>query len=137
MAQKEPLKLLRNTLTVKQNRLRTTNRFISCQQMQVACARTRVNLTNLCAITAHGRDPEPAKAELIRELKNGRNIFLLPDENFGSLEVAEVLKELGIEAELYTCENLGYPEERIARGTPENPPVPETMLYGLLVVQKR
>ena len=105
--------------------------------MQVACARTRVNLTNLCAITAHGRDPEPAKAELIRELKNGRNIFLLPDENFGSLEVAEVLKELGIEAELYTCENLGYPEERIARGTPENPPVPETMLYGLLVVQKR
>jgi cobalt-precorrin-7 (C5)-methyltransferase len=105
--------------------------------MQVACARTRVNLTNLCAITAHGRDPEPAKAELIRELKNGRNIFLLPDENFGSLEVAEVLRELGIEAELYTCENLGYPEERIARGTPENPPVPKTMLYGLLVVQKR
>jgi len=105
--------------------------------MQVACARTKVNLTNLCAITAHGRDSEPAKVELIRELKNGRNIFLLPEENFGSLEVAEVLRELGIEAELYTCENLGYPEEKITKGTPENPPVPKTILYGLLVVQKK
>lgn len=105
--------------------------------MQVACARTKVNLTNLCAITAHGRDSEPAKVELIRELKNGRNIFLLPEENFGSLEVAEVLRELSIKAELYTCENLGYPEEMITKGTPENPPVPKTILYGLLIVQKK
>ena len=105
--------------------------------MQVACARTRVNLTNLTAITAHGRDFEPAKAELVRELKNGRNVFLLPDAKFGSREVAEVLLEMGLSAELYTCENLGYPEERIAKGTPENPPVAETILYGLMVVQKR
>lgn len=105
--------------------------------MQVACARTKVNLTNLTAITAHGRDFEPAKAELVRELKNGRNIFLLPDAKFGSREVAKVLLEMGISAELYTCENLGYPEERIAKGTPENPPIAETILYGLLVVQKR
>jgi cobalt-precorrin-7 (C5)-methyltransferase len=105
--------------------------------MQAACARTKVNLTNLCAITAHGRDFEPAKAELIRELENGRNIFLLPEETFGSLEVAEVLKELELEAEIYICENLGYPEERVVKGTPENPPIPETILYGLLVVQKR
>jgi len=105
--------------------------------LQVACARTKVNLTNLCAITAHGRDYEPAKAELIQELKNGSNIFLLPEETFGSLEVSEILKELGIEAELYICENLGYPEERIAKGTPNYPPLPKTILYGLLVVQKR
>lgn len=105
--------------------------------MQVACARTRVNLTNLTAITAHGRDFEPAKAELIRELKNGRNVFLLPDSKFGSEEVARVLLEMGLSAELYTCENLGYPEERIAKGTPENPPIAETILYGLMVVQKR
>jgi cobalt-precorrin-7 (C5)-methyltransferase len=105
--------------------------------MQAACARTKVNLTNLCAITAHGRDFEPAKTELIRELKNGRNIFLLPEETFGSHEVAEVLKELELEAEIYICENLGYPEERIVKGTPENPPIPETNLYGLLVVQQR
>lgn len=70
-------------------------------------------------------------------MKNGRNIFLLPEETFGSHEVAEILKELGIEAELYTCENLGYPEERIAKGTPDNPPIAETILYGLLVVQKK
>ena len=42
-----------------------------------------------------------------------------------------------MEAELYTCGNLGYPEERIAKGTPENPPVAETILYGLLIEQKR
>ena len=45
--------------------------------MQVACARTKVNLTNLCAITAHGRDFEPAKAELIRELKKRPKTRLL------------------------------------------------------------
>jgi cobalt-precorrin-7 (C5)-methyltransferase len=105
--------------------------------MQVACARTKVDLTNLCAITAHGRDFEPAKTELIRELKYGRNIFLLPDENFGSLEVAKILRELGLEATLYTCENLGYPEEQILKGTPENPPIAGTILYGLLIVQRR
>jgi cobalt-precorrin-7 (C5)-methyltransferase len=105
--------------------------------MQVACARTKVNLTNLSSITAHGRDFEPAKAELIRELKNGRNVFLLPEDTFGSLEVAEILKEMKIEAELYTCEKLGYPEERIVKGTPKEPPVPSTILYGLLIVQKK
>ena len=52
------------------------------------------------------------------------------------LEVAEILKEMGIEAELYTCENLGYPEEKIVKGTPKDPPIPATILYGLLVVQK-
>ncbi len=105
--------------------------------IQVACARNKVNLTNLCAITVHGRGFELAKAELILELKNGRNIFLLPEEKFGSREVAEILKELELEAELYTCEKLGYPEERISKGTPENPPISKTILYGLLVVQKR
>jgi cobalt-precorrin-7 (C5)-methyltransferase len=74
---------------------------------------------------------------MIRELKNGKNIFLLPEEKFGSLEVAEVLKELELEAELYICEKLGYPEERISKGTPTNPPIPGTILYGLLIVQKR
>ena len=50
--------------------------------MQAACARTKVNLTNLCAITAHGRDFEPAKAELIQELKNGRNMALVKLQRF-------------------------------------------------------
>lgn len=104
--------------------------------LQLACARTKVNITNLSAITAHGRDFEPAKAELIRELEVGRNVFLLPDAKFGSIEVAEVLRNLGIEAELYVCENLGYPEERIEKGSSEKPPLAKKNLYGLLIVQK-
>nr|WP_269851700.1 hypothetical protein [Methanosarcina horonobensis] len=70
-------------------------------------------------------------------MKNGRNIFLLPEETFGSHEVAEILKELGIEAELYTCENLGYPEERIAKGTPDNPPLQKLFSTDCLSCRKK
>ena len=40
--------------------------------MQVACARTRVNLTNL---SNYASRTSTAKAELIRELKNGKYVL--------------------------------------------------------------
>ncbi|MDV0445529.1 Precorrin-6Y C(5,15)-methyltransferase [decarboxylating] [Methanimicrococcus sp. At1] len=105
---------------------------------QVACARLKVNLTNFSCVTAHGRkEIDSARDELIREVQFGKNVFLLPDEKFGALEVCLVLKELGIEADVYSLEELGYPEERIIKGDVENPPEPESDLYGLMIVLKR
>lgn len=104
---------------------------------QVACARLRVNLTNFSCITAHGRkEIESAREELIQEVKLGKNIFLLPDEKFGAVEVCEVLKELCVEADVYSLEELGYPEERIVKGSLEEPPRAGSDLYGLMVVLK-
>lgn len=104
---------------------------------QVACARLKVNLTNFSCITAHGRkDIESARDELIQEIKLGKNIFLLPDEKFGAVEVCEVLAELGVLADVYSLEELGYPEEKILKGDVLNPPLPISDLYGLMIVLK-
>ncbi|WNY23171.1 hypothetical protein MmiHf6_04750 [Methanimicrococcus hongohii] len=104
---------------------------------QVACARLKVNLTNFSCVTAHGRkEIDSARDELIREVKLGKNIFLLPDEKFGAIEVCSVLKELSVEADVYSLEELGYPEEKVMKGDVENPPIPESELYGLMIVLK-
>ncbi len=103
--------------------------------IQVACARLGVNLSDLAVITAHGRDPAPAKEALVQELKLGKNIFMLPDASFGTVEVAAVLRELGINAQIYACEQLGYPDERINAGDVNTPPVFGSDMYCIMVVQ--
>ncbi len=103
--------------------------------LQIACARLGVNLSDLAVITAHGRDPAPAKEALVQELKLGKNIFMLPDASFGTLEVAAVLRELGINAQIYACEQLGYPDERISAGDVNTPPVFGSDLYCIMVVR--
>ena len=104
---------------------------------QVSCARLRINLTNFSCITAHGRkEIESARKELIQEIKLGKNIFLLPDEKFGSVEVCAVLAELGVRVDVYSLEELGYPEEKIKKGDLKNPPIPDSDLYGLMIVLK-
>ena len=102
--------------------------------IQIACARTGVDMSSLAIITAHGRDPAPAKKEFLEQVNLGKNIFLLPADTFGSTEVAAILKDKGIEADIYVCENFGYPEERIVLGTINNPPVAESSLHCVVVV---
>jgi len=105
---------------------------------QVACARLKVNLTNFACVTAHGRkEIESAKNELIQEIRLGKNVFLLPDEKFGAVEVCEVLREIGVCAEVYSLEELGYPEERIVKGDERNPPQVRSELYGLMIVLRK
>ncbi|MDK2892441.1 cobalt-precorrin-7 (C(5))-methyltransferase [Methanohalophilus sp.] len=102
--------------------------------LQVACAKTGVDMAGLAVITAHGRDPTPAKKDFLEQINLGKNIFLLPADTFGSIEVAEILKDRGIDASIYVCEKFGYPDERITRGTVNNPPVAETSLHCVVVV---
>ena len=103
--------------------------------IQAACAKFHVQLSNLAMITAHGRDPAPAKEELIRELKLGKNIFLLPADDFGPGEVAALLKGLGMDARICIYEDIGYPHERAVCGSVDNPPVNGSDMYCLLVVR--
>ncbi|MDV0447064.1 Precorrin-6Y C(5,15)-methyltransferase [decarboxylating] [Methanosarcinaceae archaeon Ag5] len=104
---------------------------------QLACSRLHVNLTNFYCITAHGReDVSLARNELLRELKTGKNIFLLPDEKFGAADVCALLLSENIDADVYSLEELGYPEEQILKGNPRNPPAPVSDLYGLMIILK-
>ncbi|HJH31314.1 MAG TPA: cobalt-precorrin-7 (C(5))-methyltransferase [Methanosarcinaceae archaeon] len=103
--------------------------------LQVACSRIGVNLTDLAVITAHGRDPAPAKEALVQELRLGKNIFMLPDASLGTNEVAAVLGELKINAQIYACERLGYPDEHISNGDVNAPPIVRSDLYCLMIVR--
>ncbi|MHC1576270.1 MAG: cobalt-precorrin-7 (C(5))-methyltransferase [Methanosarcinaceae archaeon] len=103
--------------------------------LQVACSRLGVSMTNLTAITAHGRDPTPARKLLVQELELGKNIFMLPATSFGVPEIVTVLRELEIDARIYVCERFGYPDERIAGGTVSEPPVAGSILHCLMIVR--
>ncbi|ADI75017.1 precorrin-6y C5,15-methyltransferase (decarboxylating), CbiE subunit [Methanohalobium evestigatum Z-7303] len=104
--------------------------------LHLACARLGVNMTELAAITAHGRGGNHSKHLLVQELKLGKNVLLLPDASFGPNEVAKVLHEFDINADIYTCEELGYPNERITGGNRTNPPEVQSKLYCIMIVQK-
>ncbi|MBP1907886.1 cobalt-precorrin-7 (C(5))-methyltransferase [Methanolobus bombayensis] len=102
--------------------------------IQAACARFHVDMSTLAIITAHGRDPAPAKEALIREVGLGKNIFLLPAGNFGVKEVASLLHEMGVSAKLHIYEDIGYPDERAVSGTIDEPPENKSDMYCILVV---
>lgn len=105
--------------------------------IQAACARFHVQITKLAIITAHGRDSTPAIEDFKREITLGKNIFLLPADNFGSKEVADILKQKNIDAKICIYENIGYPEERALIGSVTNPPMANSDMYCVFVIQNQ
>lgn len=103
--------------------------------IQAACARFHVEMSNLAMLTAHGRDPTPAKEALIREIGLGKNIFLLPADTFGPKDVAAVLREMGVDARICIYEDIGYPYERAVCGTVAEPPENRSDMYCIVVVR--
>lgn len=97
--------------------------------LQLACARLCLDAEQLSVITAHARDISDVKKRLSSELRNGKNVFLLPDPSFGIEEIAVFLKSHGLSGRIFICEKLGYPDERIEKGTTENPPHTISEMY--------
>jgi len=88
--------------------------------MQVACARLKVSLLKVAPITVHGRrmDPEPIVAELAR----GRSVFLLVDDATDLPGLCRLPEERGLSRDVAVLTDLGYPEEKIRRGSTRSPP---------------
>jgi cobalt-precorrin-7 (C5)-methyltransferase len=101
--------------------------------LQLACARLCLDLETISVITAHSRDINIIKKRLLADLKDGRNVFLLPDASFGSNEVAEFLKINGLMKKIIICQQLGYPDENIVAGTTDVPPLIENNMYSLII----
>ncbi len=101
--------------------------------LQLACARLCMDVESLVVITAHSRDIESIKNRLIAELRNGKNVFLIPDTSFGVDEIAALLKSGGLQRNISVCERLGYPDERIATVTSGNPPHAESGMYCIVI----
>ncbi len=101
--------------------------------LQLACSHLRLDVETLAVITAHSRDVEAVKSRLIKELGNGKSVFLLPDTTFGVDELAGLLKLRGLSRRIWVFEKLAYPDERISEGTTERPPVVNSELYCIII----
>ncbi|MFZ2411951.1 MAG: cobalt-precorrin-7 (C(5))-methyltransferase [Candidatus Methanoperedens sp.] len=101
--------------------------------LQLACARLCLDIEQLSVITAHSRDIESVKSQLVSELESGKNVFLLPDSSFGVNEIADFLLSLHLQRRISVCERLGYPDDRIDTGTTEKPPLAETDMYCVVI----
>jgi cobalt-precorrin-7 (C5)-methyltransferase len=88
--------------------------------MQVACARLKVSQLKVIPITVHGRslDPEAIAFELRRE----RCVFLLTDESTDLQGLCRYLESQGLHRAVASLTDLGYPEERIDKGSTASPP---------------
>ena len=101
--------------------------------LQLAFARLRLPLVKVAVVDGHGRDPGQAIAETMEEVGRGKIVFLLPDPAFPLEDLAGALMGKGIPCTIALCEDLGYPAERIIRGTPDRPPVVRSRLFSLVI----
>jgi cobalt-precorrin-7 (C5)-methyltransferase len=101
--------------------------------LQLAFARLRLPLVRASVVHGHNRDPGQAIAETVEEVRREKIVFLLPDPSFPTEDLASALKEDGIGCTIALCEDLGYPAERVVRGTPEEPPVVHSRLFSLVI----
>ena len=103
---------------------------------QVACSRLHIDIESVCIISAHSKAIEVVKERLISEVKNCKNIFLLPGASFGVAEVSDLLRSHGLFRYIWVCERLSYPDERIIQGTTDEPPSAGSDMYCIMISEK-
>jgi cobalt-precorrin-7 (C5)-methyltransferase len=101
--------------------------------LQVAAARIHIPIWRISVVTAHGRDHEAAMKETVAEISRGKVVFLVADPDFDVRKMAARLIDAGDAIVIVLAENLGYPDERIVRGSPADPPVPESDMFCLVL----
>jgi cobalt-precorrin-7 (C5)-methyltransferase len=92
--------------------------------MQVACARLKISQLKVVPITVHGRrtDPESVAKALASELEKDRCVFLLTDESTDLKGLCSCLEISGLHRDVAVFTDLGYPQERIVKGSTSSPP---------------
>jgi cobalt-precorrin-7 (C5)-methyltransferase len=101
--------------------------------LQLAAARLHLSLAQVSVVLAHGRDHTHATEKTLLELSRGKIVFLVPDPKFSVPDLAKAL-EPGYRAfTMVILEKLGYPDESILMGTPDNPPRPASDLYSRVI----
>jgi cobalt-precorrin-7 (C5)-methyltransferase len=101
--------------------------------LQVAASRLRIPIEEISVVVAHGKDHDRAFRETRTAVEQGRNAFIVADPNFSIVDLAAALAGMGNDLCIVVCEDLGYPEERIASGPLSQPPRPVSRLFCVLV----
>ena len=101
--------------------------------LQLATSRLHLPLSRVSVVVAHGRGHEKGMADTIEEVKRCKIVFLLADPKFDTEELYARLRHLSLPLQIAVCENLGYPEEKIAIGPVGSPPPASAALYSLVI----
>jgi cobalt-precorrin-7 (C5)-methyltransferase len=101
--------------------------------LQYASAKLGFRLTRTVVVDSHGKDHSGAMERVAEEVYRGYIVFVLPDPDFETDKLAEILHRRYGRIKIALCERLGYPEERISEGDSECPPKAETGLFVLVV----
>jgi len=101
--------------------------------LQLTLARLHLPMAGVSVVVAHGRDHSRAAMEAVTEISRGRKVFLLADPGFEIRDFAAQFLPDYPKVAITLCERLGYPDERVVTGTPENPPLPVYDLFVLLI----
>ena len=88
--------------------------------LQLACARLKISQLKVVPITVHGRSLDPDAIAF--ELRRGKCVFLLTDGGTDLEGLCRFLQSQGLHREVAALSDLGYPEERIERGSTACPP---------------
>jgi cobalt-precorrin-7 (C5)-methyltransferase len=101
--------------------------------LQLACARLKISWLRVVALSAHAKEARDSLQAIREEVLRGKVVFLLADPQVDPAVCAEFLRKSGISCDLAVCENLGYPEERIAIGSTSSPPQAASSLFSLII----
>jgi len=101
--------------------------------LQLAACRLRIPLTRLTAVSAHGREIEPAQEDVLRILDKGDVACLITAPSFDMYGFCGSLAGAYPSTTVALCEELGYPGERIATGTVECPPEVRSPLFIVII----
>lgn len=101
--------------------------------VQLGAARLHIPLTNLLVLTAHGRGHNEAMHTVCDEVKRNRSLCLITDPVFNIETLAEMLNQYP-DYRFVICQDIGYPEEMIIKGTVDHPPHATSGMYILFLL---
>lgn len=89
--------------------------------LQVACARLQASELNVIPITVHGRRMD--RQAIAIELSRNKSVFLLTDDSTDLEGLCRHLEEQELKRSVVAFTDLGYPQERINKGSTASPPL--------------
>jgi cobalt-precorrin-7 (C5)-methyltransferase len=101
--------------------------------LQIAAARLHIPLARIVPVVAHGTGHEQGRNDTVMAVSQKKIVFLLADPKFDTAKLYMHLRALEIPMNIAVCEKLGYPDERIAVGTPDSPPWIKSGVYSLVI----
>jgi cobalt-precorrin-7 (C5)-methyltransferase len=101
--------------------------------LQLACARLKVDATELAVVTTHGRAVSESKKKLRAVLRLKRDFMILADPSLDVGDICSYVNGLGYDGDAVVLEDLGYETEKVSYGRIVSPPERQSRLFCVLI----